>query len=191
VTDAPSSAEARGLLDTITGGLRPVRRAALGLGSNLGEREDALQGAVSSLLATPEIVVYGVSGVYETAPVGGPDQPDYLNAVLVVDTALSPRELLERAQAVEEAYGRDRAREQRWGPRTLDIDVLAVGDRTEDTADMTVPHPRLHERAFVLVPWCEVDPAFPVPGRAAVRDLLAAVDPAGVQRRADLALDVS
>jgi 2-amino-4-hydroxy-6-hydroxymethyldihydropteridine diphosphokinase len=191
-TGTPSAHDAVELVDTITGALRPIRRAALGLGSNAGEREEALQGAVDALLESPEIHAVGVSPVYETAPVGGPPQGDYLNAVLVVDTTLPPRALLERALAVEEAYGRDRAREERWGPRPLDIDVLAVGDQVVLTDELTLPHPRAAARGFVLAPWADVDPAFRLPGGAAVRDLLEAVARdgglEGVRRRPDLAL---
>lgn len=191
--DAPTmtnDAHSEAIVDTITGNLRPIRRAALGLGSNLGEREDNLQGAVDALLDSPEIHAYGVSPVYETTPVGGPDQPDYLNAVLVVDTTLSPKSLLERAHAVEEAYGRDRSTEERFGPRPLDIDVLAVGDRQGELEGVTVPHPRIMERAFVLAPWADVDPSFDVPGLGTVRQLLDKVGSDGVRRRADLALDL-
>lgn len=191
------------ILQTLTGALRPLRRAALGLGSNIGERLENLQAGVDALLDSPEIEAYGVSPVYETAPVGGVDQPDFLNAVVVVDTTLDPQQLLERAHAVEEALGRDRSREQRWGPRTLDIDVLAVGDlvvagpigssgtggAVDD--DVVLPHPRLHERAFVLVPWADVDPSFLVPQQGSVREILAGVDATGARRRADLVLALS
>lgn len=180
------------IVDTITGQLSPIRRAALSLGSNVGERLDLLQCAVDSLIDTPELFVHAVSPVYETEPVGGPErQEPYLNAVLVVDTTMSPRALLERAHAVEEAYGRNRAQEERWGPRTLDVDVLAVGDQVVDAGDVVVPHPRLHERAFVLAPWNDVDPSFRVPGRGTVRELLLAVGTRGVSRRPDLALRLS
>jgi 2-amino-4-hydroxy-6-hydroxymethyldihydropteridine diphosphokinase len=97
-----------------------------------------------------------VSPVYETAPVGGPEQPDYLNAVVAVDTASTPRALLELAHAIESAA--DRVRTVRWGPRTLDVDVLLVGEERVDDADLVVPHPRMEERAFVLVPLADLDP---------------------------------
>jgi 2-amino-4-hydroxy-6-hydroxymethyldihydropteridine diphosphokinase len=187
------------VVDTITDSLRPIRRAALSLGSNVGDTLENLQGGLDSLLDTPGVEVYAVSPLYETDPVGGVEQPPVLNAVVVLDTTLSPRSLLERVHAIEEAYGRDRSREERWGPRTLDIDVLAVGDRVIDdrpggdpaAPGMVLPHPRLAERAFVLAPWNDVDPSFEVPGRGRVRDLLAAVGTAGVRRRPDLALDLS
>jgi 2-amino-4-hydroxy-6-hydroxymethyldihydropteridine diphosphokinase len=113
--------------------------------------------------------------------------PKFLNAVLVVDTTLSPRSLMERAQSTEAAYGR--TRDVPNGPRTLDIDVLAVGDVTSDDEDLRVPHPRLAERAFVLVPWADVDPEFSVPGLGRVVELSSAVDATGV-RRLDEALEI-
>lgn len=170
--------------DTLTGSLRPLRRAALALGSNLGDRFEYLQAAVNAITDSPEIVPVGVSPVYETDPLGGPEeQPRFLNAVLVVDTTLSPRSLLERAQAAESAFGR--TREVPKGPRTLDVDVLAVGDKTADDNDLQVPHPRLAERNFVLIPWADVDPDFSVPGLGSVQDLSSNVDPSGVDRTAD------
>lgn len=167
--------------DTLTGDLRPLRRTAFALGSNLGDRLEFLQAAVDTLTDSSEIVPVAVSPVYESDPVGAPaDSPPFLNAVLVVDTTLSPRSLMERAQSTETAYGRKR--EVPNGPRTLDIDVLAVGDVTAQDDDLRVPHPRLAERAFVLVPWADIDPAFPVPGLGRVIDLSSAVDATGVRR---------
>jgi 2-amino-4-hydroxy-6-hydroxymethyldihydropteridine diphosphokinase len=156
---------------------RQGQRAYLGLGSNLGDRLEHLQAAVDGLAATRGVVVVAVSPVYETAPVGGPPQDDYLNAVVAVDTTLTPRELLAVAQRLETA--RRRIHAERWGPRTLDVDVLLVGDARVDDADLVVPHPRLRERAFVLVPLSDLDPAWARavdPDRAGVR-------PAGVQLR--------
>jgi 2-amino-4-hydroxy-6-hydroxymethyldihydropteridine diphosphokinase len=162
----------------------PVRRAAFALGSNLGDRAATLQRAVLALAATDGLAVVAVSPVYQTDPVGGPaDQPAYLNAVLVTDTVLSPRALLALAHVVEHAAGRERR--VRWGPRTLDVDLLVVGDLTSDDPTLTLPHPRAHERAFVLVPWADVDPGCAVPGRGTVASLLAALPPrerAGVRR---------
>lgn len=175
--------------DTLTGDLRPLRRAALALGSNLGDRLEYLQAAVDALTDSSEIVPVAVSSVYETEPVGGPaEQPPFLNAVLVVDTTLSPRSLMERCQAAEDAFGR--TREVPKGPRTLDVDVLAVGDKTVEDEDLQVPHPRLAERAFVLVPWAEVDPEFSVPGLGRVGDLSAAVSKTGVKRLDDAELEL-
>jgi 2-amino-4-hydroxy-6-hydroxymethyldihydropteridine diphosphokinase len=135
-----------------------VTRAYLGIGSNLGERLGYLQLAVDELAAAAGIRVVGVSPVYETAPVGGPEQPDYLNAVVAIDTTLSPHELLRVAQSIE-AEG-ERVRTVRWGPRTLDVDVLLVGDVQLDDPDLVVPHPRMAERAFVVVPLADLDPAW-------------------------------
>lgn len=144
---------------------------AFGLGANLGDARGALADAVRALSSTPGIDVGAVSSLYRTAPVGGPEQPDYLNAVLVGATTLSPMRLLGVAQAIEADH--HRTREVRWGPRTLDIDVLAVSDVTSDDPQLLLPHPRAHERGFVLLPWAEADPGFVVPGRGAVADLAA------------------
>ena len=131
-------------------------RAYLGIGSNLGDRVAHLQAAVDVLHDEPGIMVVAVSPVYETAPVGGPPQDDYLNAVVAVDTSLDARGLLEAAHRAEAAEHRVRA--ERWGPRTLDVDVLLVGDDRVDEPDLQVPHPRLTERAFVLVPLADLAP---------------------------------
>jgi 2-amino-4-hydroxy-6-hydroxymethyldihydropteridine diphosphokinase len=147
-------------------------RAALGLGSNLGDRAEILRSAVAEIGAASRIRLVAVSSVYETPPVGGPaGQGPYLNAVVVVDTDLSHGELLELAHAIEDKHAR--VREERWGPRTLDIDLLAVGSVVVVTPELTIPHPRATERAFVLVPWAEVDPGFEVPGAGTVSTLLA------------------
>lgn len=153
-------------------------RAAFGLGSNLGDRVGHLRAAVAGL-AAGGVDNLEVSSVYETDPVGGPEQPDYLNAVAVGDTSMAATELLSLARSLELAA--ERVRTVRNAPRTLDVDLLAVGDVVLVTENLTVPHPRAHERAFVLVPWAEVDPTFVVPGRGAVTDLAATVDPAGVR----------
>jgi 2-amino-4-hydroxy-6-hydroxymethyldihydropteridine diphosphokinase len=133
-----------------------VTRAYLALGSNLGDRVAHLQQAVDGLAGTPGVEVVAVSRVYETTPVGGPPQGDYLNAVVALETALSPRELLAVAQRQEAAAGRVRG--ERWGPRSLDVDVLIVGDAHVSEPDLVVPHPRLQERRFVLVPLADVAP---------------------------------
>lgn len=167
---------------------QPVRRVVLSLGSNLGDRLELLQGAVDALADTPDLHVLAVSPVYETDPLGGPDQPDYLNAVLVAEGPQSPRTLLERALAIENAF--DRVRDVRWGPRTLDVDLVAVGDLLVDDPDLQVPHPRAGERAFVLVPWLDVDAAAELPGAGLVADLVERLDVSGVRRRPDLDLVV-
>lgn len=167
-------------------------KVAFGLGANLGDRVAALQGAVDILV--PLLRGARVSSVYETAPVGGPaDQPDYANAVLVGETDASAQQLLAAAQEAEQAW--HRTREVRWGPRTLDVDVLDVGGMVSDDAALTLPHPRAHERAFVLVPWAEADPAAVIPGRGAVAELaaqaLAAEGDDAVRRRDDVSLEVA
>lgn len=136
---------------------RAARRAYLALGSNLGEREHHLQSAVDALATAPDVRVVAVSCVYETDPVGGPEQGRFLNAVVALDTSLTPRELLAVAQHLE-AEAR-RVRNERWGPRTLDVDVLLVGDEVVTEADLVVPHPRMWERGFVLAPLHDVAPA--------------------------------
>jgi 2-amino-4-hydroxy-6-hydroxymethyldihydropteridine diphosphokinase len=154
------------------------RGIVLSLGSNLGDRLQNLQRGVDLLCAGLRCTA--VSGVYETAPVGGPPQDDYLNAVLLAVSALSGIEILRRGQAVESALGR--VRTLRWGPRTLDVDVIAAGQERSSDPELTVPHPRAHERAFVLAPWLEAAPDASVPGRGAVADLLAAIGASGVRR---------
>jgi 2-amino-4-hydroxy-6-hydroxymethyldihydropteridine diphosphokinase len=143
-------------------------RAFLGLGSNLGDRLANLQGAVDVLAAHPDIVVRRSSRIYETAPIG-PDQPDFLNAVVEVDTELEPVDLLAACACVEREL--HRVREIRWGPRTIDVDVLTYDERVIDTPELVVPHPRMHERAFVLVPLLELDEDPPLPGGRHVGDL--------------------
>jgi 2-amino-4-hydroxy-6-hydroxymethyldihydropteridine diphosphokinase len=137
--------------------------AYLGLGSNLGDRLAFLQLAVEGLAARAGTVV-AVSAVYETEPVGGPPQPDYLNAAIALDTTLSARELLGVAKALEAEAGREPG--ERWAPRTLDIDVLMVGDERVDEPDLVVPHPRIHQRAFVLAPLADVAPGLVVAASA-------------------------
>ncbi len=164
----------------------PVHHAVLALGSNLGDRYETLQAAIDTLVDAPGIKVVAVSPVYETAPVGGPPGQDrYLNAVVLVHSALSARMLLERCLAVEQAHGRRRG--ERWGPRTLDIDLITYDDEISADPAVTLPHPRAHERSFVLVPWLAVEPDASLPGRGRVTDLRAAGHDALV-RRDDLPL---
>jgi len=164
-----------------------VSRAALGLGANLGDRVAALQGAVD--VVAPHLRDAVVSSVYETAPVGGPEQPDYANAVLVGEWDGEPGELLALAHEAEQAW--DRTREVRWGPRTLDVDVLVVGDVVSDDPALTLPHPRARERAFVVVPWAEADPSATLPDGTRVEDLARRLGGAdGVIRRDDVRLVV-
>ncbi len=160
-----------------------MSRAVLSVGSNLGDRLGHLQGAIDALAEAVEVLA--VSGVYETAPVGGPQQDDFLNAVVLIEARMTPHDLLAVCQGIEFAH--DRVREIRWGPRTLDIDIIAMDGAVMDDASLTLPHPRAHERAFVCVPWLEVDPAASLP-QGPVTGL--ALDPSGVVPRAELALRV-
>jgi len=160
----------------------PVR-VVLSLGANLGDRRSYLQSAVDSLAAFATVVA--VSPVYETAPVGGPVQPDYLNAVVLIDTHDAPLALMLRCHDVEHLAGRVRG--ERWGPRVLDIDVICYGDLSSDDPTITVPHPRASERTFVLRPWLDVDPDAHIAG-ASVADLVATLGTVGLTRRDDLAL---
>jgi dihydroneopterin aldolase/2-amino-4-hydroxy-6-hydroxymethyldihydropteridine diphosphokinase len=182
--DAPISRAFSDVAVTITRD-RPVT-AVLGLGSNLGARQQQLQRAVDQLAATPGLRVTAVSPVYETDPVGGPEQPDFLNAVVLAITDLPPADLLGRAQAIEAAARR--TREVRWGPRTLDVDIIAYGDQARADPTLTLPHPRARERAFVLAPWRDADPDAELPGYGPVAALLAAVGGQGVRRRDDVTL---
>ncbi|MFD0582833.1 2-amino-4-hydroxy-6-hydroxymethyldihydropteridine diphosphokinase [Dactylosporangium darangshiense] len=172
-----------------------MTRALLALGSNLGDREAHLRGAVEGL---GDAVVL-VSGVYETPPWGDPDQPHYLNAVLLaVDPAAGPRDWLATAQRLEDEAGRVRDPARRFGPRTLDVDVIAVWNDdgepvTSDDAELTLPHPRAHLRAFVLRPWIDIQPYAQLPGHGWVNDLLRADEVAGdladLRPRVDVHLD--
>jgi len=152
-------------------GARPARELVLALGSNLGDRAATLQAGIDALATVPGIALRAVSAVFETSPVGGPDQPDYLNAVLLATTALPCMEILRFTQAAEHAQGR--VRTVRWGPRTLDIDIIACGEEVSDDPRLTLPHPRAHERAFVLLPWQDADPGAVLPGCGPVTSLLA------------------
>ena len=150
--------------DTLTGEMRPIRRAVLALGSNLGERMASLQGAVNALADTPDVWITGVSPVYETEPVDSPvEAKNYLNAVVLMDTTLAASRLMDRALAIEDAFERERS-EVRNAPRTLDVDLIVVGDRRSDEESLRLPHPRAHERAFVLQPWAQLDPQAVLPG---------------------------
>ena len=149
-------------------------RAFIGLGSNLGDREEYIRRAVDSLRAESLIEVIAVSSVRETEPVGLADQPRFLNAAVEVETNLSARSLLDRLLAVERDLGRRRTG-PRYGPRTIDLDLLLYGDETVQERGLTVPHPRLAERRFALEPLYELDSGLVVPGRGPVSDLLSAL----------------
>ncbi|MEU9990034.1 2-amino-4-hydroxy-6-hydroxymethyldihydropteridine diphosphokinase [Streptomyces sp. NPDC007971] len=164
------------------------KRAVISIGSNLGNRLETLQGAVDALEDTPGVRVKAVSPVYETEPWGVEPgtQPSYYNAIVVLKTTLPPSSLLERAHAVEEAF--NRVRDEHWGPRTLDVDIVAYADVTSDDPQLTLPHPRAHQRAFVLAPWHDIDPEAHLPGLGAVAELLSVVTREGIEARADLEL---
>ena len=162
-------------------------QAVLSVGSNLGDRLGTLQGCVQAIGGLAGTDVLAISPVYETAPVGGPAQPDYLNAVLAVRTALDPRALLAATQGIEADFGRVRA--ERFGPRTLDIDIISYDGEVSDDPVLTLPHPRAHERTFVLAPWHDLDPAASLPGRGPVAALLTGLGRDGVRYRPDLILD--
>jgi 2-amino-4-hydroxy-6-hydroxymethyldihydropteridine diphosphokinase len=177
------------------GGPVPAHRPALAggktavtiaLGSNLGNRLENLQGGLDALFDAPGLTLVAVSPVYQTSPVGGPPQPDYLNAVLIATTTLPAHAVLERCHGVEAVFGR--VRDEACGPRTLDLDIIVYGDVVSDDPELTLPHPRAHERAFVLAPWHAIDPHAEIPGRGKVSDLLAKVSPADVRRLDDAVL---
>ncbi|MFM9877328.1 MAG: 2-amino-4-hydroxy-6-hydroxymethyldihydropteridine diphosphokinase [Rhodoglobus sp.] len=154
--------------------LRVETPAVIALGSNLGDREATLRAAVRDIAAIEGVVLLRASNLYETPAVkpGGvdTDAPAYLNAVVAVRSALDPHDLLAALNAIENAHGR--VRQERWGDRTLDLDIVSFGGQQLETPDLTLPHPRAFERAFVLAPWLEVEPAAVVPGRATVGELL-------------------
>jgi 2-amino-4-hydroxy-6-hydroxymethyldihydropteridine diphosphokinase len=153
-----------------------VTRAVIAFGANLGERETTIASALTELDANEEIEILSVSPLLETVAVGadGPDasHPRYLNGVAIIETSLTPNAVLAVLHDIEASHGRIRT--ERWGDRTLDLDLIVHGDHVED-GNLVVPHPRAHERRFVLEPWLEIDPDAVIPGRGRVSDLLAAV----------------
>ncbi|HEU4807319.1 MAG TPA: 2-amino-4-hydroxy-6-hydroxymethyldihydropteridine diphosphokinase [Homoserinimonas sp.] len=152
----------------------------IALGSNLGDREATIRAAVSDIDAVPGVRVVAASGLVESSALkpAGVDEaaPSYLNAVILVETTITPLELLDAVNAIEHHHGR--VRETVWGDRTLDIDLIAVGDVRQDSERLTLPHPRAWQRAFVLVPWAQVDPDAVIPEHGRVADLLGGVDDA-------------
>ncbi|MGZ6744540.1 MAG: 2-amino-4-hydroxy-6-hydroxymethyldihydropteridine diphosphokinase [Nocardioides sp.] len=177
--------------DTLTGEMRPIRRAVLALGSNLGERMTALQGAINALADTPDVWITEVSPVYETEPVASPEgAKTYLNAVVTIDTTLAANRLMDRALAIEDAFDRERPEGVTNAPRTLDVDLIVVGDRRSEEESLRLPHPRAHERAFVLQPWVDLEPDAELPEHGPIKDLLEGTDQSGVARRDDLTLEI-
>ncbi len=176
--------------DALTGEMHPIRRVVVALGSNLGERFATLQGALDALADTPDFFLTGVSPVYETEPVDSPaDAKSFLNAIVLADTTLPAARLMERALAVEDAFSRERG-EVRNAPRTLDVDLIVVGDRRADDDFLRLPHPRAHQRAFVLQPWHDLEPDAVFGDHGPIADLLADLDASGLVRRDDLVLEV-
>jgi 2-amino-4-hydroxy-6-hydroxymethyldihydropteridine diphosphokinase len=161
-------------LKRISGGSGKVRGviAFIGLGANLGERERTLRRAVEMLASEPGIAVLAVSRLRETAPIGYTEQPSFLNGAVQIETQLSARELLGRLLAIERELGRERGVGPRYGPRTVDLDLLLYGDETVDEPGLEVPHPRLAERRFVVEPLRELDPNLTLPDGRRVADLL-------------------
>jgi 2-amino-4-hydroxy-6-hydroxymethyldihydropteridine diphosphokinase len=153
-----------------------VVRAYVGLGSNLGDREGTLRAALGRLRHLPETKVLRVSLLRNTEPVGYVDQPRFLNGAAELETGLSARRLLGALLELERAFGRDRASVPAQGPRTLDLDLLLYGQEQIDEPGLEIPHPRLHERRFVLEPLAELDPSLEVPGKGSVQTLLARLD---------------
>src|SRR5215468_5107938 len=158
-----------------------MAEALLALGGNLGDVRATLDRAIAMLCAGPKVGLKARSADYRTPPWGVADQPPFVNLCIAVETSLTPQALLARAHAVERGLGRARAKERRWGPRAIDIDLIAYDDLTLDTPDLTLPHPRWHERAFVLVPLAEIAPERRIAG-VTVREALARVDSTGVER---------
>jgi 2-amino-4-hydroxy-6-hydroxymethyldihydropteridine diphosphokinase len=147
-----------------------MSRVYIGLGSNTGDRLEYLRSGVTALSGAEDVVVVAKSGVYESEPVGVTDQPDFLNAVVALETTLDPYELLSLLHKIEIENGRQRI--TRWGPRTLDLDILVFGDVEQDDPKLLLPHPRLKERRFVLEPLLEADPEVRLPDGARVSTLL-------------------
>lgn len=158
-----------------------MAEALLALGGNQGDVRATLDRAIAELCDGIEVRLWARSSDYRTPPWGVKDQPPFVNLCIAVATELPPRALFARAQEVERAFGRDRSKEQRWGPRTIDIDLLAYDDLSLADADLTLPHPRLFERAFVLVPLAEIVPERVIAG-VRVRDALARLDRSGIER---------
>ncbi|MEJ2687594.1 MAG: 2-amino-4-hydroxy-6-hydroxymethyldihydropteridine diphosphokinase [Gammaproteobacteria bacterium] len=157
-----------------------MSRAYVGLGSNLQAPAEQVRAGLNELGALPDTRLGPVSALYRSPPMGPPDQPDYINAVAALDTTLAPLNLLEHLQAIEAAHGRVRGRH--WGPRTLDLDLLLYGDLELREDRLTVPHPGMHERAFVLYPLAEIAPQLRIPGRGALQDLLQTCPRAGLEK---------
>jgi 2-amino-4-hydroxy-6-hydroxymethyldihydropteridine diphosphokinase len=158
-----------------------MAEALIALGGNVGDVRATLDHAVELLCENRQVRVIARSSDYRTPPWGVENQPPFINSCLLVDTTLTPHALLDLARQIERMLGRDRAKEQRWGPRTVDIDLIAYDDVVIDEPNLQLPHPRARERAFVLVPLAEIAPERPI-GGTTVRDALARVDASGIER---------
>ena len=150
--------------------------AYIGLGSNLGESRKTLRAAIHALQADSQIDVTAISHDYLTPAWGIRDQPDFINAAIAIKTTYSAPDLLKALHAIEQQHGRDRVNELRWGPRSLDLDILVYADERFESAQLHIPHPHLHERAFVLLPLAEIVPDLHIPGQTTVTELLKRVN---------------
>ena len=148
-------------------------RAVVALGANLDDPVEAVELAISLLEQSTDLIAR--SSLYSTKPVGGPPQPDYVNAVCIIDSELPAHDLLDLLHGIEKSMGR--VRNERWGPRVIDLDLITYGDVMSDDEDLILPHPRAHERRFVLEPWVEIDPDAELPLHGRVRDILAELPP--------------
>lgn len=158
-----------------------MARAYIGIGANLGDARNAVLAALSALGGLPATHLVAASSLYRTPAWGPVAQPDYVNAVAAIDTGLSPRDLLERLLSLERRAGRDRGAVPRWGPRTLDLDLLLHGDARIDEDGLHLPHPRMHERAFVIVPLAEIAPRLHIPGVGDIAGLRDALSCSGIE----------
>ena len=158
-----------------------MTRAAIGLGANLGDAAGSVRAAIDALVGLPGTALQAVSRFYRTPAWGVTAQPDFINAVALIETALPPRDLLDALLAIERSFGRTRLDGERWGPRTLDLDLLLHGDATIDEPGLRVPHPHLHERAFALLPLAEIAPEVEIPGIGMVGKLAAGMAVDGIE----------
>jgi 2-amino-4-hydroxy-6-hydroxymethyldihydropteridine diphosphokinase len=165
----------------VSGGAQAPVRAWVGIGANLEDPRRQVETALGELAALPSTRLVTASSRYRTPPMGPPDQPDYVNAVAELETALAPLALLDELQRIESAHLRQRGAE-RWGPRTLDLDLLLYGDARLDLPRLTVPHPGIADRAFVLVPLAEIAPDLSIPGLGPLRRLVEKVSAAGMEK---------
>jgi 2-amino-4-hydroxy-6-hydroxymethyldihydropteridine diphosphokinase len=160
-----------------------VTQALVAFGGNVGDARATIASAIATFCDGQDVKLLKRSSDYETPPWGVEDQPPFVNAAILIETALPPRDLLAHGQSIERLFGRDRARETRWGPRTLDIDLIDYAGMVIAEPDLTLPHPRVLERAFVLVPLAEIVPDWPI-GGTSIRNALARLDAGGIRKLA-------